>query len=151
MSKTFAFAGTCVVDGATVYKFANNANRAAELVKFGATEVNMIELPFAMAKEMAIDYLNAQGMTATKPVRAAKPKSTRAKTGTVTVRVKPAAAKGEPDLQEQYGEEMFERKANGMPTLTFAQWKRGRETVAKWFAKHEQKLQAKRDAGKWFA
>jgi hypothetical protein len=151
MSKTFSFAGTCVVDGATVYKFANDANRAAVLTKLGATDVNIIQLPFAMGKEEAVEWLNGQGITATKPARSAKPKSAKAKTGTVTVRVKPAVAKGEPDLQEQYGEEMFERKANGMPTLTFAQWKRGRETAAKWFAKTEQKLQAKREAGKWFA
>ena len=64
MSKTFTFAGTCVVDGATVYKFANDAGRAAVLAKLGATDINMIELPMAMGKEAAIDYLTAQGITA---------------------------------------------------------------------------------------
>ena len=64
MSKLFAYAGTCVVNGATVYKFANDANRAAVLTKLGATDVNMIALPFAMGKEAAVDYLTAQGMTA---------------------------------------------------------------------------------------
>jgi len=72
MSKLFAFAGTCTENGATVYKFANDANRAKALERFGCTDVKMIELPFTMAKEAAIDYLNAQGMSATKPARAAK-------------------------------------------------------------------------------
>ena len=72
MSKLFAFAGTCVVDGATVYKFANDANRAKALERFGCTDVNMIELPFTMAKEAAVEYLNAQGITASKAPRAAK-------------------------------------------------------------------------------
>ena len=86
MSKTFTFAGTCVENGAVVYKFANDANRAKALERFGCTDIKMIELPFTMAKEAAIDYLNAQGMTATKPARAAK----AAKPATVKVKVKAA-------------------------------------------------------------
>jgi hypothetical protein len=35
MSKLFAYAGTCVVNGATVYKFANDEGRAAVLAKLG--------------------------------------------------------------------------------------------------------------------
>jgi hypothetical protein len=72
MSKTFTFAGTCVENGATVYKFANDANRAKALERFGCTDINMIQLPFAMGKEEAVDWLNGQGITATKAVRAAK-------------------------------------------------------------------------------
>ena len=51
MSKLFAYAGTCVVNGATVYKFANDEGRAAVLAKLGATDVNMLKLPFSMGKE----------------------------------------------------------------------------------------------------
>lgn len=72
MSKLFAYAGTCVVNGATVYKFANDANRAAVLAKLGATDINMIELPFTMGKEAAVEYLAAQGITAGKAPRVAK-------------------------------------------------------------------------------
>lgn len=82
MSKLFAFAGTCTENGVTVYKFANDANRAKALERFGCTNINMIELPFTMAKEAAIDYLNAQGMTASKAPRAAK----TAKPATVKVK-----------------------------------------------------------------
>ena len=64
MSKLFTFAGTCTENGATVYKFANDAKRAKALERFGCTDVKMIELPFAMGKEAAVDYLTAQGMTA---------------------------------------------------------------------------------------
>ncbi len=64
MSKTFAFAGTCVVDSVTVYKFANDANRAAVLAKLGATDVNIIALPQAMNKDDAVAYLASQGITA---------------------------------------------------------------------------------------
>jgi len=72
MSKTFTFAGTCVVEGATVYKFANDANRAAVLTKLGATDVNIIALPNAMDKEAAVDYLGTLGITAGKMPRVAK-------------------------------------------------------------------------------
>lgn len=72
MSKTFTFAGTCVENGATVYKFANDANRAKALERFGCTEINMIALPNAMDKDAAIAYLAQVGMTATKPARTAK-------------------------------------------------------------------------------
>ena len=64
MSKTFAFAGTCVVEGVSVYKFANDANRAAVLAKLGATDVNIIALPQAMNKDDAVAYLASQGITA---------------------------------------------------------------------------------------
>jgi hypothetical protein len=82
MSKTFTFAGTCTENGATVYKFANDANRAKALERFGCTDINMIQLPFAMGKEEAVEWLNGQGMTATKAVRAAK----AAKPATVKVK-----------------------------------------------------------------
>ena len=72
MSKTFTFAGTCVENGATVYKFANDANRAKALERFGCTDVNMIALPNAMDKDAAVAYLAQVGMTATKAPRAAK-------------------------------------------------------------------------------
>jgi hypothetical protein len=48
MSKTFTFAGTCTENCAVVYKFANDANRAKALERFGCTDINMIELPNAM-------------------------------------------------------------------------------------------------------
>ena len=72
MSKLFTFAGTCTEKGATVYKFANDAKRAKVLERFGCTDVNMIELPFAMGKEAAVDYLGAQGITAGKMPRVTK-------------------------------------------------------------------------------
>jgi hypothetical protein len=70
--KTFTFAGTCTENGATVYKFANDASRAKALERFGCTNVNMIELPAAMAKEAAVTYLAQVGMTAAKAPRVAK-------------------------------------------------------------------------------
>ena len=75
MSKTFTFAGTCVENGAVVYKFANDANRAKALERFGCTEINIVALPNAMDKDAAIAYLATVGMTAIKPARGAKPKS----------------------------------------------------------------------------
>ena len=82
MSKTFTFAGTCVENGAVVYKFANDANRAKALERFGCTEINIVALPAAMDKDAAIAYLATVGMTATKPARAAK----AAKPATVKVK-----------------------------------------------------------------
>ena len=120
MSKLFAYAGTCVVNGATVYKFANDANRAAVLTKLGATDVNMIELPFTMGKEAAVEYLAAQGITAGKAPRvtkAAKPtKPTKvAKTATVAVPVTKSRRVGDKPRKgqsvEQFVDEWFADKA----------------------------------------
>jgi hypothetical protein len=79
MSKTFTFAGTCVVEGATVYKFANDANRAAVLAKLGATNINIVELPNAMDKEAAVAFLATQGIVAEKAVKTAAPKAVKVK------------------------------------------------------------------------
>ena len=79
MSKTFTFAGTCVVDNVTVYKFANDANRAAVLAKLGATDINIVELPDAMDKEAAVAFLATKGIVADKAVKAAAPKAVKVK------------------------------------------------------------------------
>ena len=79
MSKTFTFAGTCVVEGATVYKFANDANRAAVLAKLGATNINIVELPNAMDKEAAVAFLATKGIVAEKAVKTAAPKTVKVK------------------------------------------------------------------------
>lgn len=100
MSKTFTFAGTCVENGAVVYKFANDANRAKALERFGCTEINIVALPDAMDKDAAIAYLATVGMTATKPARAAR----AAKPATVKVKatkdVKVVATKAKRVLAE---------------------------------------------------
>ena len=149
MSKLFAFAGTCVENGATVYKFANDANRAKALERFGCTDVNMIELPFTMAKEAAVDYLNAQGMTASKAPRAAKAATVKVKAAKTTqvVATKAKAAVDDEVSKEAYAEAMGERKANGMPVVSFAQYKRDAAKAVAFFAKCDAKLAVKREAG----
>ena len=152
MSKLFTFAGTCTENGATVYKFANDATRAKALERFGCTDVNMIELPFAMAKEAAVDYLNAQGMTATKAPRVAKT-AKPAKAAVVKVKGTKATkvvTKGNTDkLKEQWAEAMAERKANGLlPTMSFAEWERKTKKWNEWTAKIDSRLEAKRADGK---
>jgi hypothetical protein len=111
--KTFTFAGTCTENGATVYKFANDAKRAKALERFGCTNVNMIELPAAMDKEAAVAYLAQVGMTATQAVRIAK---------TATVKVK--ASKQTQVIAKKVKRVPSELKA-GMDPAEFA---------AKWFA-----------------
>ena len=153
MSKTFTFAGTCVENGAVVYKFANDANRAKALERFGCTEVKMVELPAAMDKEAAVAYLATQGMTAAKAPRAAKA-AKPAKAATVKVKgtkeTKLVATKGDDAaLKEQWAEAMAERKASGlMDTMSFAEWKRNSAKWDKFMAKVDTKLAAKREAGK---
>ena len=119
MSKLFAYAGTCVVNGATVYKFANDEGRAAVLAKLGATNVNMLKLPFTMGKEAAIDYLGAQGITAGKMPRVAKTATQAkapkvAKTTTVTVPVTKSRRVGDKPRKgqsvEQFVDEWFADK-----------------------------------------
>ena len=150
--KTFTFAGTCVENDAVVYKFANDANRAKALERFGCTEVKLVELPAAMDKDAAVAYLATVGMTAIKPARGAKPKSAAAKP---TKTAKPIAAKlpkavsttSNDVTKEAYAEAMGERKANDMPVVSFAQYKRDSAKAVAFFAKCDAKLAAKRDAG----
>lgn len=120
MSKTFTFAGTCVVNGATVYKFANDAGRAAVLAKLGATDVKMLELPMPMDKADAIDFLATRGIAAGKAPRATKatkPAKTAkvAKTATVATPVSKSRRVGDKprkgqDLDE-FVKEWFADKA----------------------------------------
>ena len=149
MSKTFTFAGTCTENGATVYKFANDANRAKALERFGCTDVNMIALPNAMDKEAAVAYLAQVGMTATKPARAAKPATVKFKAAKTTrvVATKAKAVTSDEVTKEAYAEAMGERKANGMPVVSFAQYKRDAAKAIAFFAKCDAKLAVKREAG----
>jgi hypothetical protein len=146
MSKTFTHAGTCFVDGVACYKFANDANRAAVLTKLGATDVNIVALPAPMDKDAAIAYLATLGITADKV-------KIRTKSATVTVKVKAKvkapALSGDDAMREAWAEAMAEREATGlMPTMTFAQWKRGTEKWNKWTAEIDARLEAKRATGK---
>jgi len=150
MSKTFTFAGTCVENDAVVYKFANDASRAKALERFGCTEVKLVELPNAMDKETAVAYLATVGMTAIKPVRAAKSKSAAVKPAkTVAAKLPKVKTTGSDELtREAYAEAMSERSANGMPVVSFAQYKRDSAKAVAFFAKCDAKLAAKRAAGK---
>jgi hypothetical protein len=150
MSKTFTFAGTCVENGAVVYKFANDANRAKALERFGCTEINIVALPNAMDKDAAVAYLAQVGMTATKPARSVKSKSAATKPAkSIKAKLPKATASGSDDVtKEAYAEAMGERKANGMPVVSFAQYKRDSAKAVAFFAKCDAKLAAKRAAGK---
>jgi len=153
MSKTFTFAGTCVENDAVVYKFANDANRAKALERFGCTEINIVALPNAMDKDAAIAYLAQVGMTAIKSARTTKSSATKsvkfkaAKT-TKVVATKAKAVDSDEVTKEAYAEAMGERKANDMPVVSFAQYKRDTAKAVAFFAKCDAKLAAKREAGK---
>ena len=150
MSKTFTFAGTCTENGAVVYKFANDASRAKALERFGCTDVNMIELPNAMDKEAAVAYLATVGMTATKAPRAAKAAKPVAKPAkAVAAKLPKVKTTGDDEVtRESYAEAMSERSANGMPVVSFAQYKRDAAKAVAFFAKCDAKLAAKRATGK---
>ena len=151
MSKTFTFAGTCTENGATVYKFANDASRAKALERFGCTDINMVELPNAMDKEAAVAYLATVGMTATKAPRAAKAAKPAAAKPAKAIAAKLPKVKTTGDdevTRESYAEAMGERSANGMPVVSFAQYKRDAAKAVAFFAKCDAKLAAKRAAGK---
>ena len=150
--KTFTFAGTCVENGAVVYKFANDANRAKALERFGCTEINIVALPKAMDKDAAVAYLAQVGMTASKAPRAAKaakPAAVKVKAAKTTrvVASKTKDTDSDEVTKEAYVEAMSERKANGMPIVSFAQYKRDAAKAVAFFAKCDAKLEAKREAG----
>lgn len=159
MSKLFTFAGTCTEKGATVYKFANDAKRAKALERFGCTDVNMIELPFAMAKEAAVDYLNAQGMTAGKAPKVAKTATVKvAKTATVKVTMPKGKAKiaksvteTDPLSRDEYDRAVLNWEANEMPVRSFAEWKKDVIQAEKFFTRCKDKLDKKIAAGAWYS
>jgi len=150
MSKTFTFAGTCTENGAVVYKFANDASRAKALERFGCTDINMVELPAAMDKEAAVAHLASLGMTAMKSARGPRPKSAASKPAkTVVAKLPKVKTTGDDEVtRESYAEAMSERSANGMPVVSFAQYKRDAAKAVAFFAKCDAKLAAKRAAGK---
>jgi hypothetical protein len=149
MSKLFTFAGTCVVKGATVYKFANDANRAAVLTKLGATDVNIIALPYAMDKEAAVDYLGTQGITAGKMPRVAKT-TTVAKSAIKTKlpKVKTFATPVDELSKEAYAESVERWKANDLPIMSYSEYKRCTIAAQKFFARCDARLDAKRAVGR---
>ena len=71
MSKLFTVAGTSVLDGVKTYRFANDMSRVKVLERVGHTDVELIELPKAMWKEDAVEFLTAKGITADKAVKSA--------------------------------------------------------------------------------
>jgi hypothetical protein len=64
--KLFSVAGTATnPDGTTKARFANDfVARVKILSKAGCTNINLVELPRAMTKLEALEYLTAQGITA---------------------------------------------------------------------------------------
>jgi hypothetical protein len=70
MSKLFTVAGTSVLDGVKTYRFANDMSRVKVLERVGHTDVELIELPKAMSKEDAVEFLTAKGITADKAIKA---------------------------------------------------------------------------------
>ena len=64
MSKLFTVAGTSVLNGEKTYRFANTMDRVKGLEKSGHTEVELMELPEAMTKEAAVEFLTENGVTA---------------------------------------------------------------------------------------
>ena len=60
MEKTFTVAGTSNLNGVVKFRFANDlAGRVKVLLKNGHTDVNLVELPEAMTKERAIQFLES--------------------------------------------------------------------------------------------
>lgn len=53
----FTFAGTSVLKGDVKVRFANSAARSKQLAKLGDTNINIVELPYAMDKASAVAHL----------------------------------------------------------------------------------------------
>ena len=62
--KLFTVAGTATQNGVTKARFANDlVARIKILNKAGCTDINLMELPTAMTKLQALQYLTEQGVT----------------------------------------------------------------------------------------
>ena len=100
--KTFTVAGTATnADGTVKVRFANDlVARIKILNKAGCNNINLVELPQAMTKLEALQYLQAQGITTGDEGYAVAnklaEKSKVAKKGEVKVSAKSARAKSAP-------------------------------------------------------
>jgi len=142
MSKLFSVAGVSTLAGERTFRFANTMDRVKGLLRSGHTDVELMELPNAMTKEAAVAFLATKGITAElKSVRKGSTpvvKVKAAKTTKVVSKTKAAPAKVSADDEldrEAYAEAMFERKANDMPTMSYAEWKRNKAKAEAFFAK----------------
>jgi len=137
MSKLFSVAGVSTLAGERTFRFANTMDRVKGLLRSGHTDVELMELPGTMTKEAAVAFLATKGITAElKSVRkdsAPVVKVTAAKTTRVVANTKAPA--GDELDREAYAEAMFERKANDMPTMSYAEWKRNKAKAEAFFAK----------------
>jgi hypothetical protein len=62
--KLFTVAGTATQNGVTKARFANDlVARIKILNKAGCTDINLVELPQAMTKLQALQYLQEQGLS----------------------------------------------------------------------------------------
>jgi hypothetical protein len=146
MSKLFSVAGVSTLAGERTFRFANTMDRVKGLLRSGHTDVELMELPTAMTKEDAVAYLATKGVTAElKSVRKSSApvvKVKAAKTTRVVAKTKPVAKSADDELdREAYAEAMFERKANDMPTMSFAEWKRNKARAEAFFAKLQKEKQ----------
>jgi hypothetical protein len=96
--KLFTVAGTATQNGVTKARFANDlVARIKILNKAGCTDINLIELPHAMTKLQALQYLQTVGITSGDAGHAVAEKLAEkakvAKAAEVRVAVKPAALK----------------------------------------------------------
>lgn len=93
--KLFTVAGTATQNGVTKARFANDlVARIKILNKAGCTNINLVELPRAMTKLEALQYLQEQGLTGDAGYAVANKlaeKTKEAKRGEVKVAVKPKA------------------------------------------------------------
>lgn len=145
MSKLFSVAGVSTLAGERTFRFANTMDRVKGLLRSGHTDVELAELPNAMTKEAAVAYLVTKGITAElKSVRKADKAVVKVKASKSTrVIAKSAIVATDDDLdREAYAESMFERKANDMPTMSFAEWKRNKVKAEAFFAKLQKAKQS---------
>ena len=143
MSKLFSVAGVSTLAGERTFRFANTMDRVKGLLRSGHTDVELMELPGTMTKEAAVAFLATKGITAElKSVRkdsAPVVKVKLAKTTRVVANTKAPA--GDELDREAYAEAMFERKANDMPTMSYAEWKRNKAKAEAFFAKLQKEKQ----------
>jgi hypothetical protein len=103
--KLFTIAGTATQNGVTKARFANDlVARIKILNKAGCTNINLVELPKAMTKLEALQYLTEQGMTGDAGYAVASKlaeKTKIAKKGEIKVAVKPGKVSAKVAVAEQ--------------------------------------------------
>ena len=98
MDKKWTLAGTALQNGEVSWRFGTNDldARKRNLERAGFSNVRLVQLPRAMTREEAIEYVQAEGLLDSLPEVAAAPAQVREQAKQVLLNIAPSTRRGTP-------------------------------------------------------